>query len=489
MTESAETSTVGEFDIQSILSQPDREPGPLGPLVRQQAAVLAFARRTNVQPALSILMQDAAALVAEVLRADLSGVAQVVGGGNTLSLQITGSDAEGRPLDPINRKSNMEPKGSLAGYTLSVARSVVSLDLAAEKRFSDLFLRKLGVVGAVSIPLYIGPEAYGTLGIYSKQKRKYSEDDAGFAETIAHLLTSSLARVKAEEALEEHREFASKVLDSVDTVILTLDIHGNLIDMNRAARQVTQFSLEEVRDKPFWNVMIAPEEFNLIRGIIWSFSGDEGACQFESYLLTKDGSRKRVSWSLTMMCDEKRRNKSLLLTGTDRTEQQEMEAELRKTREIAQKATRALEKSQAAGGRNDVGDESTSNDAVEDESAPRRDGGKTRRPAHAIKPKSGEELRTSPRQVFNYRQLIAPMYNRRFPSREQFFEVECKDISAGGIAFRLPERPDFDTLVVLLGKPPTESHFVAKVVRVAEEEHWGRVMFLIGCRFTGRVSI
>lgn len=489
MAESAETSIVGEFDIKSILSRPDREPGPMGPLVRQQAVVLAFARRTNVQPALSILMQDAATLVAEVLHADLSGVAQVVGGGNTLSLQVTGSDAEGRPLDPVNRKSNMEPKASLAGYTLSAARSVVSADLTTEKRFTDLFLRKLGVVGVVCIPLYIGSKAYGTLGVYSKQKRRFTEDDAGFAETIAHLLTSSLARVKAEEALEEHRDFTSTVLDSVDTVILTLDIHGNLIDMNRAGRRVTGFSVEEVRDKPFWNVMIVPEEFNLVRGIIWSFSGDEGSCEFESYLLTKDGSRRRVSWSLTMMCDEKRRNKSLVLTGTDRTELQEMEVELRQVKEVAKKAKKDLEKLRAAGGGKGDDGESTSNDSAEEEFASRSDGGKKRRPVHAMKTKTGPELRNSPRQVFNYRQLIAPMYNRRFPSREHFFEVECKDISAGGIAFRLSERPDFDTLVVLLGKPPTESHFVAKVVRVAQEEHWGRVVFLVGCRFTGRVSI
>ena len=67
-------------------------------------------------------------------------------------------------------------------------------------------------------------------------------------------------------------------------------------------------------------------------------------------------------------------------------------------------------------------------------------------------------------------------------------EVECKDISAGGIAFYMRDPPLFNSLVVELGKPPGERYFSAKVVRVSRLDHGGQEAYLVACRFTGRLS-
>ena len=49
------------------------------PRALQQHAVLAFGRRTNAQPPLAVLLQDAVALVGEILHAPLGGVGEVQG--------------------------------------------------------------------------------------------------------------------------------------------------------------------------------------------------------------------------------------------------------------------------------------------------------------------------------------------------------------------------------------------------------------------------
>ena len=53
----------------------------------------------------------------------------------------------------------------------------------------------------------------------------------------------------------------------------------------------------------------------------------------------------------------------------------------------------------------------------------------------------GKELRASPRRSFQYRQMIAPVMGGGMPSRTDFFEVDCCDISAGGLSFFLDHVP------------------------------------------------
>ena len=81
------------------------------------------------------------------------------------------------------------------------------------------------------------------------------------------------------------------------------------------------------------------------------------------------------------------------------------------------------------------------------------------------------------------------MVDGAMPSPRDFFEVDCRDISASGIAFVLDRSPSFESLVVALGRPPSVKHFTTRVVRVAQMEQDGRTRYLVGCRFLGRVQV
>jgi hypothetical protein len=98
-------------------------------------------------------------------------------------------------------------------------------------------------------------------------------------------------------------------------------------------------------------------------------------------------------------------------------------------------------------------------------------------------------MRRSPRREYHYRQSVAPIYGGCIPARKDFREIECRDISAGGIAFYMDLPPDFDSLVVALGREPDQSFFTAKVVRVEKTQRNGQGRYLLGCRFLGRVQI
>jgi hypothetical protein len=75
------------------------------------------------------------------------------------------------------------------------------------------------------------------------------------------------------------------------------------------------------------------------------------------------------------------------------------------------------------------------------------------------------------------------------PRAKDFFPVECRDLSVGGVAFYLADPPPFENLIVALGTTKHRKHYRARVMRVQTLEEGGRKRIVVGCRFTERVSI
>ncbi len=102
---------------------------------------------------------------------------------------------------------------------------------------------------------------------------------------------------------------------------------------------------------------------------------------------------------------------------------------------------------------------------------------------------SPEDFRVSPRHDYPYYQKIAPMIDDQPPSWDDFVDVQCGDLSGGGISIWLSDKPSFRELVVALGRAPSLTHFAARVVYVREAIRAGRTMYQVGCQFLNRVYL
>ena len=125
-----------------------------------------------------------------------------------------------------------------------------------------------------------------------------------------------------------------------------------------------------------------------------------------------------------------------------------------------------------------------------DEDSPAADAGSAESAEPAQTPdreKSFEEMRSSPRKKYQVKQRIGPMHGGLLPTTDEYFTVECNDISAGGISFYLKRPPGCEQFAVVLGQKPNVTILTGRVVYAREVEHNNQQMYLVGCQFVNRM--
>jgi hypothetical protein len=92
------------------------------------------------------------------------------------------------------------------------------------------------------------------------------------------------------------------------------------------------------------------------------------------------------------------------------------------------------------------------------------------------------------RRPFPYMQCLAPIYDGQTPSVEMFREVQCRDLSTTGFSYQSAEIPTYRQVLVAFGKQGHLICMVAEIVHVTLVNDNGTELFLIGCKYTGRVT-
>ena len=307
----------------------------------RQQAVVAIGRRAVAAPDLSILMQDAASLIAEALDAEFSGVAELTPDGSKIihSLRLNGPDAvDARPL---LRESGLDGTDSLAGYALDVAFPVAVVELSQDTRFCDPFLQRHGIRSAIAIPLKLHGQAFGALLACSRQVQQHDTEDVLFVETVAHLITTTAARVRMEKDFAAERRLAAEVWQTVGAIVLVLDPEGRIVRANRACEQLTGFPSDEIEGRSIWDVFPVPDEADLFQTVFKRLHKGVSAMEHESRLLTKHGERREICWSYSVVRSADRSIESVVATGTDVTAERQAERKAAKAEQIAAQARSA----------------------------------------------------------------------------------------------------------------------------------------------------
>ncbi|MHC5853395.1 GAF domain-containing protein [Nostoc sp.] len=150
-------------------------------------------------------------------------------------------------------------------------------------------------------------------------------------------------RKRTEETLNQERNFISAVLDTVGALVIVLDSQGQIVRFNQACEQITGYSFDEVRGRYCWNLFLIPEEVEPIKAVFEQLLTGQLPNEYENYWVMKNGSRRLISWSNTILKDYQGCVEYIVGTGIDITDrkrtQQHLTAQYAATRVLAESAT------------------------------------------------------------------------------------------------------------------------------------------------------
>ncbi|WP_138497953.1 GAF domain-containing protein [Nostoc sp. PA-18-2419] len=135
-------------------------------------------------------------------------------------------------------------------------------------------------------------------------------------------------RKRTEETLNQERNFISTILDTASALVLVTNSQGQIVRFNQACEQTTGYSFDEVRGRYFWNLLLLPEEVESVKAVFEQLRAGKSFYEYENYWVIKDGSRRLIAWSNTILKDYDGSVEYIVSTGIDITERKRAERHL-----------------------------------------------------------------------------------------------------------------------------------------------------------------
>jgi PAS domain S-box-containing protein len=156
--------------------------------------------------------------------------------------------------------------------------------------------------------------------------------------TARKVLEERVARYT--EQLAHERDFIERVLESQPVPVLVLDGEGRLVRSNRACEITAGYDLRELHGTTRWLDLIPPEERAGVEEVTARLRSGEDMVRHENHWVRRDGSRRLLSWSNTVLKDRCGGLRCIIGSGVDITDQREAELQARDNLEEAARLQR-----------------------------------------------------------------------------------------------------------------------------------------------------
>jgi PAS domain S-box-containing protein len=144
-------------------------------------------------------------------------------------------------------------------------------------------------------------------------------------------------RRQAQEALKKEQQFIGEILDAAAALMVVVDSQGRIVRFNRACEILTGFSLEEVRGKPFADILLPSTDVEEIKEYFQAFIHGQAPNVHENYWITKEKQLRWIAWSNTVLKNQQGVVEYVIGSGIDLTEQRKVQEALEKEREFVGK--------------------------------------------------------------------------------------------------------------------------------------------------------
>ena len=310
------------------------------------------------------ILEESALLIAKGLGVEYSRILELMPDG-TFTIRA-GYGWENKAID-----SDIIEKKSQANCTLVLKRPIILEDIETETRFEySEFFRQHGIASGVTVLIGNVNSPFGVMEIYSREKRKFTEDDIHFFDSAAFLLSEIIERLQAEERLRVHQQelekliekrileyteaneklvnevnerrkieeilrnnlkFFESLLDTIPAPVFYKDNEGRYLGCNNIlARQVLGLEKEEIIGKTFaelydkssekFSLEIHEDDLKLLQ---------KGGCDvYEKEVICADGTIRDFLASRATFPDEEGKTKNMVAVLLDVTELRKAENKL-----------------------------------------------------------------------------------------------------------------------------------------------------------------
>ncbi|MGL5195899.1 MAG: PAS domain S-box protein, partial [Chroococcales cyanobacterium] len=140
---------------------------------------------------------------------------------------------------------------------------------------------------------------------------------------------AELARME----LHQERDFLAAVVNAIPNLVVILDRHGRIVSFNQACETMTGYSFAEVQGMYVWDRLLVPEEIESVKGVFENLRSTVMPNEYINDWLTKDGDRRVIAWSNTVLRDAQGEMEYIIGTGLDISDRYAAEAALRQSTE------------------------------------------------------------------------------------------------------------------------------------------------------------
>jgi PAS domain S-box-containing protein len=143
-------------------------------------------------------------------------------------------------------------------------------------------------------------------------------------------------REEAERSLKQERDFTNAVIDTAGALVVVMDPEGRILRFNRAAEQLSGYSLAEVKGRLLWEVGLIPAED--VPGVKQAFEQLKGnhslfLNRHENFWRTKQGALRLIDWTNTALVSADGKVEFVIGTGLDITDRKLAELALKESEE------------------------------------------------------------------------------------------------------------------------------------------------------------
>ena len=224
---------------------------------RQQAAVAALGLLALTPSSLPEIFDEASSLVAATLGTESVAVLQLVSEGKMLYLRAGRGWHEGL-VGSLRIPGGV---GSMAGYTVLAGTPITSENLSGETRFGvqppipehSITSACCVVIGGAS------GHPWGVLGAYTRQTRRFNEDDINFLQAMANTIAAAIERRSAEEKLRLSGETLRTLIDASPIGIIVTSMDEIVTLFNPAAEAMFGLRAAELLGRPLPESLMGDE--------------------------------------------------------------------------------------------------------------------------------------------------------------------------------------------------------------------------------------